>query len=184
MRLMEKKNPCGEKESSRKTIYQISDPFFCFWYHYLFRNQSYYELLGEEDAAKEIMSSLSAYMGPLFEKTCTEHIIRMAKSRSLPFVPAHLGRWWGNNPQKKKQDDIDILALDQTGERAIFCECKYRNQPFDEKELKDLLDASDILTQISEKHYYLFSKSGFTPAVERESSRRGIELITPDKMFG
>lgn len=183
MRLMEKKNPCGEKENSRKTVYQITDPFFCFWYHYLFRNQSYFELLGEEDAAKEIMSSLSAYMGPLFEKICTEYIIRRAKSRSLPFVPAHLGRWWGNNPLKKKQDDIDILALDQTGERAIFCECKFRNQLFDEKELQNLLDASGILTQISEKHYYLFSKSGFTAAVEREASIHGIELITPEKMF-
>ncbi len=123
-------------------------------------------------------------MGPLFEKICTEYIIRRAKSRSLPFVPVHLGRWWGNNPLKKKQDDIDILALDQTGERAIFCECKFRNQLFDEKELQNLLDASGILTQISEKHYYLFSKSGFTAAVEREASRRGVELITPDKMFG
>jgi len=183
MRLMEKNNPCGEKESSRKTIYQITDPFFCFWYHFLFRNQSYYELLGEEDAAKEIINSLSEYMGSLFEKICTEFIIRKAKSRSLPFVPAHVGRWWGNNPVKKKQDDIDILALDRTGTKAVFCECKYRNQLFDEKDLLDLLDASNILTQIEEKHYYLFSKSGFTATVESEASRRGIELITPEKMF-
>lgn len=183
MRLIGKKIPCGEKESSRKTIYEITDPFFCFWYRYLFPNRSYYELLGEEYAAGEIMDSLSAYMGPLFEKICTEYLVRRAKSRTLPFIPAHLGRWWGNNPRKKKQDDIDILALDPTGEKAIFCECKFRNQLFDEKELNDLLDASEIPAQPRERYYMLFSKSGFTSAVEREAARRGIELIIPEMLF-
>ena len=183
MRLMEKKIPCGEKEDSKKTIYQISDPFFSFWYYFLFRNQSYFYLLGEEDAAREIMDSLSGYMGPVFEKVCMEYMIRRAKSRTLPFVPAQIGRWWGNNPQKKKQDDIDILALDRSGKKAICCECKFRNQHFDEKELRNLLEASEIRKEPVEKYYFLFSKSGFTTTVEKEAARLNIELITPDQMF-
>lgn len=183
MRLIEKKSPCGEKENSRKTLYQITDPFFCFWYRYLFPNRSYYDLLGEKDASEEIMESLSDYLGPVFEKICTQYIIRRAKARTLPFVPAHLGRWWGNNPKKKKQDDIDILALNTTGEKAIFCECKYRNQRFDEKELQDLLDASEILALPRERSYILFSKSGFTASVQKYAATHEIELITPDQLF-
>ena len=71
MQLIGKKTPCGEKESSRKTVYEIADPFFCFWYRFLFPNRSYYELLGEEDAAGEIMDALPTYMEPLFERICT-----------------------------------------------------------------------------------------------------------------
>ena len=183
MRLIEKNSPCGEKENSKKTIYQIKDPFFCFWYHYLFPNRNYYEFLGEEDAATEIMDSISLYMGQIFKKICLEYMVRRAKMRTLPFVPAHMGRWWGNNPKKRKQDDIDILALDHSGEKAVFCECKYRNQLFDEKELQNLLDASEILTQPKEKNYIIFSKSGFTPAVEREAGKRGIELITSELLY-
>ena len=184
MRLIQKQTPCGEKETSRRTLYQISDPFFLFWYRYVFRNRSYYDLLGEEDAAAEIVLTLSDYIGEIFERICTQYLVRRAKSRTLPFVPAQIGKWWGNNPVKKKQDDIDILALDRSGERGIFCECKHRNQLFDEKELNDLLDASKIFSQIKDHTYILFSKSGFTSEVQKTAAERNIELITPSDLYG
>lgn len=38
----------------------------------------------------------------------------------LPFIPNGLGKWWGNNSSKKKQDDIDILEIEDN--KGIFCE--------------------------------------------------------------
>lgn len=46
-----------------------------------------------------------------------------------------------------------------------------------------MIDASEILTEPVEKYYYLFSKSGFTPAVEKEAAHHGFELITPERLF-
>ena len=123
IRLLDRITPCGEDETTKRTVYQITDNFYTFWYRYIFANRSYYELLGEEDAAQEITSDLSNLMGAVFERVCQQYMVRMAKARKLPFVPFKMGKWWGNNPVKRRQDDIDILALDRTGSRAIFCEC-------------------------------------------------------------
>lgn len=183
IRLLEKITPCGEDEAAKRTVYRISDNFYTFWYRYIFANRSYYELLGEKDAALEITSDLSNLMGSVFEKVCQQYMIRMAKKRKLPFVPFRIGRWWGNNPKKQKQDDVDILALDKTGKRAIFCECKFRNELFDKQEYTDFMNACSIFRHIEERHYYLFVKSGFTKDVLELAKRDGTNLLTVDDLF-
>lgn len=35
------------------------------------------------------------------------------------------GKWWGSNPVIKAQDDVDLLAIDRSGRKAIFVECKF-----------------------------------------------------------
>ena len=59
IRLVEKRTPCGESESSKKTIYTLTDHFYRFWYQFVFANKSYYEMLGTGEAADEIMTDLS-----------------------------------------------------------------------------------------------------------------------------
>ena len=105
----------------------------------------------------------------------------LAKEGKLPFIPDGFGKWWGNNPAKKRQDDIDIIGID--GNKGIFCECKFRNELFDISELNDLLDASAIFTKIEEKYYYLFSKSGFTQAVKDLAPQYNLKLVTIDDLF-
>ena len=41
----------------------------------------------------------------------------------------------------KAQDDVDILAFDKTGKKALFCECKFRNKPMPMEEYDDLVMA-------------------------------------------
>lgn len=91
IRLLDRITPCGEDESTKRTVYQITDNFYTFWYRYIFANRSYYELLGEEDAAQEITSDLSNLMGAVFERVCQQYMVRMAKARRLPFVPFKMG---------------------------------------------------------------------------------------------
>ncbi len=183
MKLVDKITPCGEKDSSRKTLYQISDNFFLFWYHFVFANKSYYELLGDDDAAQQIYENLSEYMGHVFEKICTQYLVRLAKQRRLPFVPHTMGRWWGGNPKTRKEDDIDILAFDTHRQSAIFCECKYRNKLFGMDEYKDFFNATAIFTRPVNRFYYLFSKSGFTEAVKTQAQKDGVKLVGTDDLF-
>jgi len=183
IRLIDKITPCGEDESTKRTVYRITDNFYIFWYRYIFANRSYYELLGEEAAAREITADLSDMMGAVFEQVCQQYMVRMAKAGKLPFVPFRMGKWWGNNHAKRRQDDIDILALDRSGSRAVFCECKFRNELFDIQEYRDFMDACAIFTQISERHYYLFVKSGYTKDVEKQAAADGVKLLTVDNLF-
>ena len=185
IRLLDKITPCGEAESSKKSIYAIADNYYSFWYHYVFANKSYYEMLGEESAAEEIMDpeSISDYMGHIFEIICLQYMIRQAKNRKLPFVPYEIGKWWGNNPMKRSQDDIDILALDRKREAAIFCECKYKNEAFDKKEYNDLMCASSIFSEPHKRYYYVFSKGGYTEWVKKEAEKDGVCLLGIDDLF-
>lgn len=185
IKLIEKITPCGEPESSKKSLYRIADHFYTFWYHYVFANKSYYEMLGEEDAAAEIMEqeSIADYMGHIFESVCQEYMVRMAKLRKLPFIPYEIGKWWGNNPAKRSQDDIDILAFDRKKEKAIFCECKFKKEAFDKKEYEDLMCASDIFREPKERYYYVFSRGGYTEWVRRKAGEDGVRLLGIDELF-
>lgn len=184
LRLLEKHVPCGEPDSSKKGIYEITDHFYKFWYRYVFSNKSYYSMLGIDKAADEIMGEINDYMGPVFEDICRQYLIRRAKAGTLPFVPYAIGRWWGNNPVIKAQDDVDLLALDRKGEKGIFVECKFRNRPMAMEEYNDLVTAAEAFPNVREKTMIFISKGGFTEAVRRRAEEEGAELVEVGEMFG
>lgn len=184
LRLLEKHVPCGEPDSSKKGIYEITDHFYRFWYRYVFSNKSYYSMLGMDKAADEIMGEINDYMGPVFEDICRQYLVRRAKAGTLSFIPFVIGRWWGNNPVIKAQDDVDLLALDRKGEKGIFVECKFRNKPMAMEEYDDLVTAAEAFPNVREKTMIFISKGGFTEAVRRRAEEEGAELVEGREMFG
>ena len=183
IRLVEKRTPCGEPDNSRKAVYLLADPFYRFWYHYIFANKSYYDLLGPADAAEEIMRRLPEFMGTAFEEICRQFLIRQAKKRRLPFVPARIGKWWGNNPYIRAQDDVDILALSRDKTEGIFCECKFTNRPMPMEEYEDLLTAAKAFPEDMKKYFCFISRSGYTAPVVRRAEEEKTVLLTIDDLF-
>lgn len=183
LRLIEKRIPCGAPETSKKSIYIIKDQFFKFWFRYEFTNNSYYAILGANDASKEIMDDISNLMGDAFEEICKEYIIRLAKKRMLPFIPYHLGKWWGANPIIKAQDDVDLLAIDRSGKKAIFIECKFTSHPMPYDEYEDLVIDSKAFEKIEEKHFWFISKSGYTDSVIKQAKKDNAVLLSIDDLF-
>ena len=99
----------------------------------------------------------------------------------MPFFAENLGRWWGNNPVLKKQEEIDILAIDD--ENALFCECKYTSEKFDEKQLKDLEDSALCINR-EKKYFMIFSKNGISRGVEKKiCGNEMYTVITLDELF-
>ena len=99
----------------------------------------------------------------------------------MPFFAENLGRWWGKNPVLKKQEEINLLATDD--ENAVICECKYTEDPFDEKKLKDLQDPALCVTQ-QNKSYIIFSKNSVSSGVERHlKNLSGYSVVTLDHFF-
>lgn len=188
IRLIKKCVPCGEDSSSRKSIYRISDNYFLFWYHFLFEQKSYYEILGAENSAKEIMQpeNINTHLGKVFEEIALEYMIRLAKKQKLPFVPVQYGKWWGNNPARKMQDDIDVLLTDKNEEKIIICECKFRNDQFDKEEFESMISRSSIFQKAKNTgkiYFYAFSKSGFTKWVCEHAAENNVTLVSIDDMF-
>lgn len=181
MRLVEKVTPCGKKDNGKISQYVIADNFFAFWYRFIFSQKTRIELTEPLAFTKILMSGISDYMGLVFDRICLQYIKTQAKNGELHFIPEKLGKWWGTNPATKSPDDIDILGID--GEKYLFCECKFRNEKFDLSEFNDLISASEIFRQATERYYYIFVKSGFTQAVIDESKKYNVKLITINEMF-
>ena len=183
LRIVEKIAPCGEPDIKHKSIYVISDNFFSFYFRCIFSNSFYFTLLGEKDATKEIMKDIPSIMGYAFERVAKEYLLRKAKERKLPFVPYDIGRWWGNNPYIKNQDDVDVLAIDKTKKKAIFMECKFTSSPMPIKEYDDLVTATKAFPYIEEKYLYFLSRSGYTEEVRKRAETDGTVLLSIDDLF-
>jgi len=156
---------------------------FRFWYRFIPSNMSSIATgLSDIVYDKAIAPQLSNYMGQIFEQICAQYLMKENAKLSLPFVFGRIGRWWGNNPDKKRQEEIDILAVDD--ENAIFGECKWRNEPCGLRILNELIEKSDLFKQYICKHYMLFSKSGFTREVEETATRMGnVGLVDLKRLF-
>lgn len=181
VRIVNKILPYGENVNSKKSIYTLSDPFFRFWYKYVFSNSSLLSILGAKEYTNKIYNNIPSILGGAFEEVCTQYLIIQAQKGQLPFIPNGIGKWWGNNPIKKSQDDVDIMGINE--DNGIFCECKFRNEQFNLQEFNDLISASEIFSNLKNKYYYIFVKSGYTQAVLDESKKYNIKLLTIDDLF-
>lgn len=183
LRLIEKKVPCTESQNSKKSIYVIKDNFFKFWYRYDFSNNAYYSMLGSAETAEIIMKDISNHMGLVFEDICKDYLMHLAKMRKLPFIPYTIGKWWGNNPVIKAQDDVDILAIDKSGKEAMFVECKFQSQPMTYDEYENLINATKAFPDIQKKHLWFISKSGYSNSVIAKAKEDKATLLTIDDLF-
>lgn len=170
--ILYKETPFGEKDSSRKTIYGISDFMFRFWYRYVFGNRTLVET-GAINAVwkKRIEPNYSDYMGIVFEKICKDYLLYKNAQGELPFLFTSIGRWWGanSNPTDRNQIEIDLIAKD--GKDYLFCECKWRNELFGINELNNLKQDADVFSKKRNNTWFiLFSKSGFTDSLKETAS--------------
>lgn len=179
--IVKKEKPLNETPS-RKSIYLLDDQMYRFWYRFIPKNMSsIVSGLSHIVYDKAIAPQLSNYMGLTFELICTQYLIKENARLSLPFVFGRIGRWWGNHPAKKRQEEIDILAVDN--ENAIFGECKWRNELVGVDIYNELLEKSKILKQYKNKYYFLFSKSGFTTELKEKAKELNIELVDLERIY-
>ncbi len=177
--ILYKETPFGEKDSSRKTLYGISDFMFRFWYRYVYANRSLIETGAQEVVmCRRIEPTYSEYMGTVFEKICQDYLTAKNAAGELPILFTSIGRWWGTNPADRIQVEIDLIAKDNKD--YLICECKWRNEKLDIGVLKKLQEKADLFTKVrNETWYVLFSKSGFTDAVF-EAAKQDDRIILVD----
>ena len=141
--LVYKETPFGEKESSRKTIYGISDFMFRFWYKYVFNNRSLLETGGGQIVyEKKIKPDYNHYMGLVFERICKEFLEKKNIGGELPILFSSIGRWWGTDSVQKQEVEIDIIARDD--KKYLIGECKWQNEKMDIGVLERLKEKANI----------------------------------------
>ncbi len=179
--IVKKELPYGEKKS-KKAIYSIDDNMFRFWYHFVPENASLIARGANDIVYKRIEPELSDYMGSVFEEICTQYLWKLLLSGQSPVEFKSLGRWWGNDPVNKCQAEIDIMG-EQDKDTAVFAECKWTNEEVDLSVLETLM-ARGNLFNYRNRHYFLFSKTGFTKGcIDRADGMDNVYLIAYDQMI-
>lgn len=166
--IVKKEIPITEK-TSKKSIYLLKDQMFRFWYRFVFPNMSLIASgFGEEVYNAKIESQLNSFMGLTFEEICKQYMYQNIKS--APFFFGNIGRWWGNNPKLKRQEEIDLMAFED--DNVIFGECKWTNSLVDTDVLNDIVTQSEIF-HYKHIYFYIFAKRGFTDRCTKKAKDMG-----------
>jgi AAA+ ATPase superfamily predicted ATPase len=179
--IVKKELPITET-SSKKSIYLLDDMMFRFWYRFVFPNMSSIVAgLGKSVYDHDVAENLFAYMGLIFEEICKQYIFEEAKKHALPFFFGKLGKWWGNNPKEKRQEEIDILAYRK--DSALFGECKWTNPSVGMDVLADLIEQTKLFNY-KNVWLWLFAKTDFTENLIDEAGKlSNVRLIRYEEMF-
>lgn len=179
--IIKKETPLTEGIKSRKTLYTLEDFMFLFWYRFVRPNLSgIMRGIGETIYEVSVKPQISHFMGYIFEEICKQYLYLPQIYMTLPFPAGEFARWWGNNPKKKRQEEIDLMA--ENGSEAIFGECKWRNELADVDILETLQERSGLF-HYQKQSYMIFSKSGFTEKLKlREQEEENVRLISFEDM--
>ena len=176
--LVKKEVPITESETSRKTIYLLKDQMFRFWYRFVAPNTSGIVWgQGKRIYQTLVKPQLNHYMGLVFEEICKQYLYQPEVIAQSPFFYQKLGRWWGNNPIEKRQEEIDILAFDDT--HILLGECKWTEAPVGITVLNQLYQRGTMFSQ-PQKYYYLFTKGGVSSEVLNAENNNTFTIVTFD----
>lgn len=174
--IIQKESPYGET-GSRRSVYAITENMFRFWYRFILPNTSLISRGAQELAYRKIEPYFSDYMGKVFEDICTQYMWKLMFKGRCPVEFVSLGRWWGTDPAKRSQVEIDIMG-EQDKNTAVFGECKWTNEKVDTGVLDTLIYRSSLFNY-KNMYFYIFSKSGFTAGCrERAASEGNVILVT------
>ena len=179
--IIQKETPYGEK-ASKKSIYSIEDNMFRFWYRFVPENTSLIARGATDLVYKRIEPQLSTYMGKVFEEICKQYLWKLLLKGESPVDFASIGRWWGSDPVRKCQVEIDIMG-EQDNDTAVFAECKWTNEKVDLNVLETLIERSGLFAY-KDKHYFVFSKTGFTKGcMDKAATLGNVGLVAYEEIL-
>jgi len=155
--IVKKETPITEK-STKKTIYQIGDNFFRFWYRFVPMNMNAI-ISGriEKTYPNTVGKYFSDYMGLIFEQMCRDYLLYYADD--LPFTLFDIGQWWGTDNAAKKEVQIDIVGTCSDSSEYIIGSCKYKNEKIGIDELELLRNYASVFGKGTDTIIIFFSNA-------------------------
>jgi AAA+ ATPase superfamily predicted ATPase len=159
LRFVEKDLPVTEKypEKSKQGLYRLHDKFFSFWFKYVFPNRSRLEIGGPDYVLKLIKDSFERHVSTVYEDVCLD-LCRSLMTKGIMQYTL-IGKWWS------KDEEIDLVAIDEETETLYFGECKWSNKKVGIDIYQDLVRKARLVDwhkDSRKERFMLFSKSGFT----------------------
>jgi AAA+ ATPase superfamily predicted ATPase len=173
---LEARSPLSTKgPETKRTSYRLADPFFRFWFRFVFPNRSLLERGRVNEVRQIVERDMDSYLGLAFEDCCREWVGRFA-GRALP-TSQRLGSWWSRDGQT----EIDVVGTSK-GRYDLLASCKWTARA-PVSALEQLLDQRDALPKAAGARLAIFAR-GFSAALERRADEEDVALIGVDRLFG
>jgi len=174
MGLVNRHTPVTEK-AGKRTIYEIGDNFFRFWYRYVPANTSLIQSGMADRIWRNVARDIPAYMSKVFEDICRGWLEQRNQAGLLPVRFIEIGRWWGPDPVWKTDIYLPIVAYSDD-DHAAFGDCLWSDDPAGADILNSLIEHSRLF-RFGARYLYLFSRSGFSEECAGLAGRIGANLV-------
>ncbi len=164
MDLIKKETPVTEdSKKSRRGRYRIVDPYFRFWFRYVFPYRSELEVERVEDVLQIVKRDMESNAGRV-----AEEVVRRYAGMGYQKV----GSWWN-----RKGEEIDIVALNEKRKEILFGEVKWRNRPVGWDVVEELMEKKELVNWHNgerKERFLVVSKSGFTKKCIERMDEQGV----------
>ncbi len=176
LKIVERELPVTEDKplKSKKGLYRISDPFFHFWFRYVFPRRGELEMGHAAKVLEGIQKTLSQHISTVYEQVAAQ-TLWCHMDIFFPFTD--VGRWWD------RHEEIDLVALDRESGSILFGEVKWSTKPVGTDIYEALRrKAAGVPWGGKQRHerFCLFSRSGFTEAMKQRAREDGVVLFHED----
>lgn len=172
---VEARSPLSPKGlETRRTSYCLADPFFRFWFRFVFPNRSLLERGRVKEVLKIVERDMDVFMGLVFEDCCRGWAGRFSADLLPP--SQQLGSWWSRNGQT----EIDVVGTSR-GRYDLLASCKWAKAA-PTSALTQLLEQRDFMPRAGSAKLAIFAR-GFSAALERRAAEEDVALIGIDRLF-
>jgi hypothetical protein len=160
---------------SKRSLYGLDDPFVAFWFECVYPYVSELELGERQPALQHVRQVLPHFLGRAYERIARE-VLRQHDTSSL--ILHRVGRWWDD------QTEIDVVGVNERANTILFGEVKWSPRPVGTDILRGLKTKA---TRVAwgrpgrREIFALFSRTGFTPDLQRMGRDEGTLLFEKDE---
>jgi len=173
LRYIEERRPLA---GNGPASWSISDPFFRFWFRYVYPNRSRLQRGRVEEVCNAILADVDNHMGGVFEQVCREWAGRYSTDEPLA-AAEDIGAYW----TRTHDVEVDLLARGRRGILAIGS-CKWSTRA-DAHDLDRLIELRGRIRGAGAAALYVFGRDFHRSLVER-AKRDGVRLVSADELFG
>lgn len=173
---VEHREPVELRPQKARAYWRIGDPYFRFWFRYVFPNRSRLERELVEEVATEVTADFSTFVGHVFEDCCRAWV-----GRRSPFAAesVEVGAWWS----RKGDAEIDVVATGRD-RHVLLGSCKWRKGDVGEDVLDQLYAHRALLgPKAARAHLALFARQRFSSGVQRRAAQENVLLVTASDLF-
>lgn len=169
--LLEPLQPAGPRA---RGIWRIADPYFRFWFRYVFPNRSRLERGRVEEVLREIASDLDSYTGLVFEDVCRTWVARHAER--VPPADS-VGSWWS----RRADAEIEIVAMGGR-DYSLLGSCKWSRNA-DDHVIERLQTHRALLGPRAAQAQLAVFARGFSQRARELATRTAVRLVKVDELF-